>query len=96
MRRGRAAAMDTLHAAQRWAGGQTALEWYLFGGSAALFQILYFLVGFVNKQGARSKSCWISHIHCFFTVPSACLYWLTQPVDIWSSEWMIEGPGGGV
>ena len=62
----------------------------------ALFQILYFLVGFVNKQGARSKSCWISHIHCFFTVPSACLYWLTQPVDIWSSEWMIEGPGGGV
>ena len=91
-----AAMMDMLHAAQRWAGGQTALEWYLFGGSAITFQILYALVGFIKKQGARDKACCISHVHCFFTVPSACLYWLTQDVDIWSSAWMIEGPGGGV
>jgi len=92
----RPAMMDMLHAAQRWAGGQTALEWYLFGGSAITFQILYALVGFIKKQGARDKACCISHVHCFFTVPSACLYWLTQDVDIWSSAWMIEGPGGGV
>jgi len=65
---------------------------YLFGGSAVLFNVLYHICGLVNKQGAKSKSCWISHVHCFFTVPSACLYWLTQPVDYWSSQWMLEGP----
>ena len=57
-----------------------------------LFNVLYHACGLINNQGAKSKSCWISHVHCFFTVPSACLYWLTQPVDYWSSQWMLEGP----
>ena len=65
---------------------------YLFGGSAILFNLMYHACGLVNKQGAKSKSCWLSHVHCIFTVPSACLYWLTQPVDFWSTQWMIEGP----
>jgi len=88
--------MEYLHKAQQWAGDQTTLEWYLFGGSVVVFQVLYLTCGIINSQGAKSKSCWISHVHCFFTVPSACLYWLTQPVDFWSSQWMLEGPGGGI
>lgn len=87
--------MDMLHKAQALAGGQTNLEWFLFGSSAVLFHILYVLFGLINKQGAKSKSCWLSHIHVLFTVPSACLYWLIEPVNYWSTEWMIEGPGGG-
>mmetsp|Transcript_62554 Transcript_62554/g.101185 ORF Transcript_62554/g.101185 Transcript_62554/m.101185 type:complete len:259 (-) Transcript_62554:159-935(-) len=86
--------MEYLHKAQQWAGDQTTLEWYLFGGSVVVFQVLYLACGIINSQGAKSKSCWISHVHCFFTVPSACFYWLTQPVDFWSSQWMLEGPGG--
>jgi len=88
--------MEYLHKAQLWAGDQTTLEWYLFGGSVVAFQVLYLACGIINSQGAKSKSCWISHVHCFFTVPNACFYWLTQPVDIWSSQWMLEGPGGGI
>jgi hypothetical protein len=84
--------MEYLHVAQEWAGDQTKLEWLLFAGSTVFFQILYVLFGLVNKQGVKSKSCWISHVHVFFTVPGACMYWLTQSVEIWNTTWWFDGP----
>ncbi|KAJ1477974.1 hypothetical protein T484DRAFT_1819166 [Baffinella frigidus] len=64
-------------------------------GSALLHQAFFQSIsGDTRGDGAKLKSCYLSHLHCAVAVTSCMVYWATQPVELSSATWMIEGPEG--
>ena len=64
-------------------------------GSALLHQAFFLSIrGDSRGDGAKLKSCYLSHLHCAVAVTSCMVYWATQPVELSSAVWMVEGPPG--
>ena len=64
-------------------------------GSALLHQAFFLSIsGDSRGDGAKLKSCYLSHLHCAVAVTSCMVYWMTQPVELSSAVWMVEGPPG--
>jgi hypothetical protein len=47
-----------------------------------------------NDDACREKSCYLSHFHCTVTIFSSVAYWIVNPVDLNSPEFMVNGPTG--
>ena len=71
------------------------MECAILGGSALLHLALFnSLGGDPRGDGAKLKSCYLSHLHLSVSVTSCLIYWLTQPVELSNAKWMVEGPSG--
>jgi hypothetical protein len=72
-----------------------SMEFAILGGSALLHLALFNLLGGDPRgDGAKLKSCYLSHLHLSVSVTSCLIYWLTQPVELSNAKWMVEGPSG--
>mmetsp|Transcript_10382 Transcript_10382/g.23746 ORF Transcript_10382/g.23746 Transcript_10382/m.23746 type:complete len:250 (-) Transcript_10382:303-1052(-) len=67
-----------------------------FCGSFLMNQILYWILPAKGEDVPRLKSCYLSHIHCAVTITSCLTYWATNKVDVFSPQFMVEGPDGSL
>ena len=74
----------------------SAVEVGIVLSSFLFHQLIFRALPGRNDDACRAKSCYLSHIHCTVTICSCVGYWISNPVQLNSPEYMVNGPSGAL